>query len=188
MKPLFDLFPVILFFVAYSLTNDIYVATAVIIPAALAQLIYVWVRHRRLDKMLLFSTVLVLVMGGLTLYLHDKSFIMWKPTVLYWFFAVLLSASLVFAKKNLIRSLLEKEIRAPDHVWNVLNWTWVAFCIALGAANLYIAYNFSERLWVMFKVWGTPGVILVFVVIQALFLARFAEEKKSSEAPRADAS
>ena len=188
MKPLFDVFPVILFFVAYSVTNDIYVATAVIIPAALAQVIYVWVRHRRVDKLLLFSCALVLIMGGLTLYLHDKQFIMWKPTVLYWFFAALLSGSMLFSKKNLIRALLEKEIQAPQRVWDVLNWGWVAFFLALGAVNLYIAYTFAERTWVLFKVWGALGATLVFAVIQALYLARFAEEKKASEEPRADAS
>src|SRR5438477_82199 len=100
MKFLFDLFPVVLFVGTYLVTEDMFIATAVIIPATLAQLAYVWLRHRRLDKMLLFTFVVVLVMGGLTLYLHDKHFIMWKPTILYWSFAAVLSGSAIFWKKN----------------------------------------------------------------------------------------
>jgi intracellular septation protein len=187
MKFFFDLFPVILFVAAYLLTDDIYVATAVIIPAALAQLAYVWLRHRRLDRMLLFSSVLIVVMGGLTLYLRDKHFIMWKPTVLYWFFAAMLSGSALFLRKNLIRSLLAKEIKAPDRAWEVLNWSWVAFLLILGAVNLYVAYNFTERFWALFKLWGALGATFVFAIAQALYLTRFMEEEKSPKEPRAGA-
>ena len=82
MKFLFDLFPVILFFAAFK-AFDIYVATVVVIGATIAQIAWVWHRHRKVDTMLWVSLGLVVVFGGATLLLRDETFIKWKPTVLY---------------------------------------------------------------------------------------------------------
>jgi len=187
MKFLFDLFPAVLFLATYLVTDDLFVATAVVIPAALIQIAYVWLRHRKVGKMLLASVILVVVMGGLTLYLHDQRFIIWKPTVLYWLFSLVFSMSILFWKKNIIRSMLEKEIQLPDREWSVLNWTWVVFFTLMGFANLYVAYNFSLRFWAAFKVWGTLGASVVLVFAQTLYLARFVEEKKNQNDRPADA-
>jgi intracellular septation protein len=176
MKFLFDLFPVILFVAAYVLTDNIYVATAVIIPATLAQVAYARIKFGKVDRMLWVSLILIVVMGGLTLTLQDKRFIMWKPTVLYWLFAIVLLAAPAMGKANLIRSILGKEVSAPDHVWARLNLSWVLFFAVLGALNLYVAFTFSEALWVQFKLWGGLGMMLVFIVAQALYLARYAHD------------
>ena len=177
MKFLFDLFPVVLFVATYMLTDSIYLATAVIIPASIAQVVFARLRYGSVDKMLWASLVLIVVMGGLTLALQDKRFIMWKPTLLYWLFAAVLALAPVVSGTNLIRTILGKELSAPDHVWSKLNLSWVAFFVAMGALNLYVAYSFSERFWVQFKLWGGLGLMLAFVVAQALVLARYAEEK-----------
>ena len=83
MKFLFDIFPVVLFFAAFKLSG-IYVATAVAMGATLVQILWVWLRHRRVDTMLWVSLAVIMVFGGATLILHDETFIKWKPTVLYW--------------------------------------------------------------------------------------------------------
>ena len=176
MKFLFDLLPVVLFVTAYMLTDSIYVATAVIIPATIAQVIYARLRYGKVDRMLWASLILIVVMGGLTLALQDKRFIMWKPTLLYWLFAAVLAITPLVSKTNLVRSLLGKELSAPDHVWSRLNLSWVAFFALLGALNLYVAFNYSEAFWVQFKLWGGMGLMLVFVVAQAVVLARYAHE------------
>jgi intracellular septation protein len=177
MKFLFDLFPVILFFAAYKFA-DIYVATSVAICASLLQVGWMKVRRKRVEPMLWASLAIILVFGGATLILQNEIFIKWKPTVLYWLFCVVLSGGALFFRKNLIRSLFSKEIRLPDAIWSRLNWSWVIFFALMGAANLYVAYNYSTDRWVDFKViWGTV-LILLFVVGQALFLARHIEEEK----------
>jgi intracellular septation protein len=177
MKFLFDLFPVVLFVSTYMVTESIYVATAVIIPATIAQVVYARVRHGKVDKMLWASLVLIVVMGGLTLALQDKRFIMWKPTLLYWLFASVLVVTPLVGGTNLIKAILGKELSAPERVWSRLNASWVAFFVAMGALNLYVAYNFSEAFWVQFKLWGGLGLMLVFVLAQAVVLGKYVEEK-----------
>jgi intracellular septation protein len=177
MKFLFDLFPVVLFVSTYMVTESIYVATAVIIPATIAQVVYARVRHGKVDKMLWASLVLIVVMGGLTLALQDKRFIMWKPTLLYWLFASVLVVTPLVSGTNLIKAILGKELSAPERVWSRLNAAWVAFFAAMGALNLYVASNFSEAFWVQFKLWGGLGLMLVFVLAQAVVLGKYVEEK-----------
>lgn len=179
MKFLFDLFPVILFVAAYVGTGSIYVATAVIIPAAVAQVAYAWLRHRKVDRMLLVSMVLVLVLGGLTLFLHDERFIKWKPTVLYWIFAAVLALAPVVAKKNLVRLMMEKGFSAPGRIWNYLNIAWVVFFVFMGILNLYIAQNYSLDFWVQFKLWGLTGFMLLFIAVQVLVLYRYMDDPGS---------
>jgi intracellular septation protein len=177
MKFLFDLFPVLCFFAVYWI-SDIYTATGAAIAATIGQLAWLRLRKRRVEPMLWASFALIVVFGGLTLILEDKRFIMWKPTVLYWLFAVVLAFSATFFRKNLIRSMLGKEIQLPDPVWSSLNWSWVGFFVLMGIANLYVAFRFEEPTWVKFKLFGGTGLMLLFVVGQALFLARHVQEEK----------
>ena len=176
MKLLFDLFPVILFVGTYVATSNIYIATAVIIPASIAQVVYAKLRHGKVDRMLLASMVLVVVLGGLTLALHDERFIKWKPTLLYWLFAVVLALAPLLARRNLVRAMMEKGFSAPERVWNYLNLAWVVFFAALGAVNLYVAYHFSLGTWVQFKFWGLTGLLLLFVAAQVAVLYKYVDE------------
>jgi len=176
MKFLFDLFPVALFFVAFKLF-DIYTATAVAIGATFLQIGWLKWKRRKVDTMMWISLAIIVVFGGATLALHDETFIKWKPTVLYWLFAVSLAGSELLFRRNLIRAMLGEQVRMPDVVWVRLNWSWVAFFTLMGAANLLVAYNFPTDTWVNFKLFGGMGLMLAFVVLQALFLARYIEEK-----------
>jgi intracellular septation protein len=176
MKFLFDLFPVILFFVAFKLA-DIYVATAVAIAATFAQVGWLKLRGRRVDPMLWASLGIIVVFGGATLALQDETFIKWKPTILYWLFAVVLAASELGFGRNLIRALLGEQLQLPDPVWRRLNWLWTGFFAFMGAANLFVAYTFSTDTWVNFKLFGGMGLMIVFVLAQGLFLAKHVQEK-----------
>ena len=178
MKFFFDIFPVILFFIAFKL-GDIFIATGVAIAATFAQIGWVWFKHRRVDTMLWASLGIITVFGGLTLIFHDETFIKWKPTILYWAFAVaMLIGTLVF-RKNLIRSLLAEQMKLPESVWNKVNWSWIAFFVFMGFANLAVAFafNLSTDDWVNFKLFGGMGLMFVFVIIQGLILSKYIEEE-----------
>ena len=100
-KFLFDLFPIILFFVAFK-AYDIFIATAVAILATLLQIIYVYLKNKKVEKVLLFNGAMITLLGGLTIMLQDKMFIMWKPSVIYWCFAL----ALLFSNYIFLKSLL----------------------------------------------------------------------------------
>ena len=177
MKFLFDLLPVILFFVAYKVF-DIYVATGVAMAASFAQIGWLWFKGRKIDTMLWVSLVVITVFGGMTLLLQDETFIKWKPTVLYWAFAAALLGGTLFFRKNLMRTLLAEQMELPEAAWTRLNWSWVGFFIFMGIANLFVAFNFSTDDWVNFKLFGATGLMLVFVVAQGLLLSKYIEETK----------
>ncbi|MCX7177655.1 MAG: septation protein A [Proteobacteria bacterium] len=207
MKFLFDLFPVILFFASFKFSEGspqaaadligpilgalgldaaisakqapILVATLVVILATALQIGWVWLRHGKVDKMLWVSLVLVVFFGGLTLVFHDETFIKWKPTVLYWVFASVLLFSAGILKKNLIRGMLEVQVQLPDPLWQKLNLAWVAFFAVMGVLNLLIAFAFDlpTNVWVNFKLFGGMGLMLVFIIGQGVFLAKYIEEK-----------
>ncbi|PLZ03716.1 septation protein A [Burkholderia sp. WAC0059] len=177
MKFLFDLFPILLFFVAFKLWG-IFTATAVAIVATLVQIAWVAFRHRKVDPMLWVSLAIVTVFGGATLVLHDETFIKWKPTVLYWAFSVALIASQLGFGKNLIEAMMGKQIVLPQRVWGQLNVVWAIFFVLLGFVNLFVAYHFSTDAWVDFKLFGATGLLVVFIVGQSLWLARYMKEEE----------
>ncbi|HPR05582.1 MAG TPA: septation protein A [Denitromonas sp.] len=200
MKVLFDLLPVLLFFAAYKIAgmNDvaaselatallgaeigikqapILLATAVTILATFGQIGWVWLRHRKVDTMLWVTLGLVTLLGGATLVFHDPVFIKWKPTAVYWLFAIALLVSAMMFEKNLIRSVLEAQMSLPDRIWSRLNAAWAAFFALMGVLNLYVAFSFSEEAWVNFKLFGGMGLMLLFVIGQGMYLSRYVEEE-----------
>src|SRR5882672_6637977 len=171
MKFLFDLFPVVLFFVAFKFFG-IYTATAVAITATFVQIAWLKLKRRKIEPMMWITLAIIVVFGGATLALHDETFIKWKPTVLYWMFGIAITGAELLFRKNLIRAMLGEQVQMPDAAWTRLNWSWVGFFAFMGAVNLYVAHNYSTDTWVNFKLFGGMGLMLVFVVLQALFLAR----------------
>ncbi|SFK27173.1 intracellular septation protein [Nitrosomonas aestuarii] len=172
MKFLFDLFPVIVFFIAFK-AYDIFVATAVAIMATFVQIGWVWYRHRQVDNMMWISLAVIILFGGATLVFQDELFIKWKPTVLYWLLCIILWISSQIFGKNLIRTMLGKQMILPPLVWQKLNISWIAFFMFMGCINLYIAFNFSVDSWVTFKLFGSMGLMLVFVVLQIAMLNKY---------------
>jgi intracellular septation protein len=204
MKLLFDLFPVILFFAVFKFAGaqpdaaqalaaqylmflvadgeitakqaPILLATAVAILATLGQVLWLLLRRRHVDTMLWVSLVIIVVFGGATIYFHDEMFIKWKPTVLYWCFALALLGAQLLMRKNLIRSLMGKQMSLPDLVWDKLNLAWSTFFAAMGALNLYIAFNFPLELWVNFKMFGFIALMIAFVIAHTVYLSRYLKE------------
>ncbi|MBC7572737.1 MAG: septation protein A [Herminiimonas sp.] len=207
MKFLFDLFPVILFFLVFkwgeghaataqsvvqqylsglvsgngvveSHQAPILLATAVAIVATLAQIGYLLARRRKVDGMLWMSLVIIGVFGSATIYFHNENFIKWKPTVLYWCFSLALLVSQLFFNKNLIRTMLEKQLALPEPVWTRLNFAWAAFFAFMGGLNLLVAFglNLSTATWVNFKLFGATGLMFVFVIGQTIYLSKYMKD------------
>lgn len=200
MKFLFELFPVILFFVVFKWGEShadaaldlvsqylstvmssgviaaaqapILLATGVAIIASLAQIGYLLARRRTVGGMLWVSLAIIVVFGGATIYFHDETFIKWKPTILYWCFAAALIINQFLIKKNLIRAMMEKQVSLPEPVWSKLNLIWSIFFMAMGLLNLYVAFSYATDVWVNFKMFGTMGLMLIFIIAQSLFLSK----------------
>ena len=182
MKLLFDLFPVILFFVAFKLYG-IYVATAVAIVASIVQVSYVYIKNKRVEKMHLITLAMIVILGGATLILQDETFIKWKPTVVNWGFALVFLGSHFIGQKPIIRRMMDQAISLPDNAWIKLSYMWVAFFIFSGIANIYVAYQYDTDTWVNFKLFGLMGLTLAFILIQGIYISRFI---KSSDADQED--
>lgn len=202
MKLLFDLFPVILFFIAFKYAEKapeaaaswvgsllgsaavdakqapILLATIVVIVATIAQILWVRFRHGKVDKMLWISLVLVVVFGGMTLIFQNEAFIKWKPTILYWVFAGSMGFASLVLKKNAIKAMLGEQLTLPEPVWNRVNLSWIGFFVVMGVINLIVAFNFSTDTWVNFKLFGGMGRMLVFVLAQGAMLSKYVEDKQ----------
>ena len=185
MKFLVDFLPVLAFFIAFYLPADreqaIYVATAAAIAASAIQIAGLWLLKHKIEKMHVITFLLILVLGGATLLLQDKTFIKWKPTAVNWLFALVFLGSQFIGEKPLVQRMMEQAVQLPRPVWSRLNLSWVAFFLAMGIANLYVAFTFSDEVWVNFKMFGILGLTFVFVVGQSLFLARYMEEPKNAD-------
>jgi len=179
LKFLFDLFPVILFFVAFKFA-DIFVATGVAIGATILQIGYVLARRRKVTNMQWASLVIIVLFGGATLVLHDETFIKWKPTVLYWLAGVTFLGSLAFGK-NLVKAVMAEGLTLPEPVWFKLCVAWGVFFLFKGTLNLYIAYTFPTEFWVNFKLFGGMGLMILFVVAQAIWLAKYVPDESAAK-------
>lgn len=180
MQFVVDLLPVIAFFFAYKLAG-IYVATAVLIVGVLAQTLVSWIRFRKVSPMLIGVAVVVLVFGGLTIYLHDATFIKWKPTIVDWLFAAALIASHFSRGPNFLQRMLREQLTLAPREWSRLNFAWAGFFLACGALNLYVAYRFEESTWVNFKLFGLTGLLLAFALAQSVWIARKTEQPGTKE-------
>jgi intracellular septation protein len=204
MKLLFDLFPVILFFVAFKVAGiypdaslalaqtwlgplmfdgtvpagqgPILLATAVAIVASLLQVGSLLARRKTVDPMLWISVAVIIVFGGATIWLHDETFIKWKPSILYWLFASLLLGGRLLFQRNLLRSVLGKQLTVPEPVWERLLWMWIAFFVTIGGVNLIVAFNVPTETWVNFKLFGLMGITFAFTLGIGLWLARYMKE------------
>ena len=175
MKFLFDFLPILFFFLAYKFF-DIYVATAVAIASTVAQVAVIWFNTRNVATMQLVTLAIIIVFGGLTLYLQDEMFIKWKPTVVNWLFAAAFLATHFFGRQTAIERMMGSALTLPEKIWRRLNLGWVVFFLSLGCANLYVMSHFDSNTWVNFKLFGMLGLTVVFIILQSLFLSRYMQE------------
>jgi intracellular septation protein len=152
-------------------------ATVVVIVATLAQVLWLKLNRRKVDTMLWISLALVVVLGGLTIWFHNETFIKWKPSLLYWAMGTAFWLSPLLFGKNLLKALMGEQMDLPPKVWHRLNFAWVAFFAGMGLLNIWVAYSFDTATWVNFKLFGGMGLMLVFTVAQGLVLSRYLKEE-----------
>jgi len=175
MKQLLEFFPIILFFVAYKL-YDIYIATAVIIVATIVQVAYAWFKHRKVETLQWITLGLVVVFGGATIYLHDAQYLKWKFSIIEWLFGIAFLSSHFIGKKTFIERMMSSNLTLPSLIWKRLNFSWASFFIGIGFINVYVMYNYNTDDWVTFKTFIAPGLMVVFLVIQMVFLYKYIPE------------
>jgi len=170
MKLLLDFLPIVVFFVCFKFAG-IYVATAAAIAVTISQLAWMALTGRKIEPMQWVGLAIIVVFGGATLWLQDESFIKWKPTVLYALFAAILGIARLRGR-NLLTSLLKAQMQLPAPIWDQLNLLWIVFFAAMAVANYVVANLFSTEIWVNFKLFGTMGLTVLFVIAQAIYLNR----------------
>ena len=200
MKFLLDFLPIVLFFITFKYAEShqdwaashasdwfgflisgghvapdqapVLLATVVVILATVAQVIYMMVTRKKIDTMLWVSLALVVVFGGATIWFHNDTFIKWKPSVLYWLMGIALAVGHFVMKKNILLPLMGGQIQLKDTIWRHLHAAWVGFFMVMGVINIWIAYHFPTSVWVDFKLFGSMGLMIVFVIGQAIYLNR----------------
>ncbi len=180
MKPLLEFFPILLFFIAYKL-YDIYVATAIVIAATFVQIVIYWLIYRKVETMQWITLGLILVFGGATLYLQDEQFIKWKLSIIEWLFGGAFLASQFIGQKTFIERMMGANLELPAKVWKRLNLSWASFFITIGFLNLYVMHHFSTDDWVDFKTFGVPGLMIIFIIVQMVFLYKYAPETETKK-------
>lgn len=219
MKFLFDIFPVLLFFGvfkiaeryqsgSYELVNKlvggvmsdgglrpdqgpIMLATLVAIVASVLQFAYVKLRKQKIDFMLWLSFIVIVVLGSLTIYLHDDNFIKWKPTIIYWLQASAFLIGLFVFRKNLLKEVMGAQLKLPEEVWTRLLFIWAGAFGFIGAVNLLVAFVIfkdNTSAWVSFKLFGLTGLTLVFIVAQTIYLSRYFVEDEPAAPDAAEKS
>jgi intracellular septation protein len=211
MKLFFDFLPLILFFGAFKFADanadeaarfatehlgfvvsggvvaateaPVLLATVVVMVATLIQIAILLAMRRKVDTMLWVTFGLIAVLGGATIWFHNPTFIKWKPSALDWAMAAALWISQAVFGKNLLQVIVGQQLELPKAVWQRLNLAWIAFFTLMGVANLYVAYNYSTSVWATFKVFGLTGLMLVFMVAQGFYIARFLKDEEHPPEP-----
>lgn len=194
MKQIADFIPIALFFIAYQLDGQnisvggwtyhfdgIYSATAVLMVATVLQVVLTVAFTRQLEKRLIWLLLAVLVFGGATLAFHNQLFIQWKPTIFNWVLALVFGVSQFVGDKNLMERTLGSQIHLPKPVWTKLNLLWVANFFIVGGLNIVVAYGFSEKVWVSYKLYSAIGFTLVLTILTALLISPHLKEDASDE-------
>ncbi|MBI5270433.1 MAG: septation protein A [Burkholderiales bacterium] len=211
MKLLFDFLPLVFFFATFRVAEGrpeeaaafateyfgalvsggvvgtreapVLLSTLVVIVATLGQVAWLKLRGRKVDVMLWVSLALVVVLGSLTVWFHNDTFIKWKPSGLYWAFGLVFWASQALFGKSLLKTLMGEQLVLPEPVWRRLNLAWVLFFGCMGLLNLWVAYHFETSTWVNFKVFGTTGLMFAFVIGQGLYLGRYLPKDEPTAQP-----
>jgi intracellular septation protein len=180
VKLAFDLGPLVLFFAAFKF-GDIFIATGVFMAASIASLAIGYAMTRKLSPMPLITALIVLIFGGLTLYLKNDTFIKMKPTVLYAFFGIILLGGLAF-DRLFIKAVFAQAFELDETGWRKLTWRWGIFALGLAALNEFMWRHYSTNIWVDFKVWAIIPLIFVFALAQTPLVMKHQIEEENPPA------
>lgn len=170
-KNLLDLAPVALFMGAWFIAEDMMLATALLMAATFVSLIVFYAVERRIALMPLVTGVMVGIFGGLTLFLHDETFIKVKPTIINLIFATILLAGWKW-ERHLLKYLFESAFKLDDAGWRSLSLRWGLFFIVLALVNEVVWRNFSTDFWISFKLFGMLTLNIAFWIVHVPFLQR----------------
>ncbi len=174
-KMLNDLLPAIVFFAVYKMYNIFY-ATAALIIITVAQVIYDYVVYRKIDKMKILIALLVIVFGGATLYFHNEEFIKWKVSIINWLLGFGLIVCTYIMKEPPMKKLLQDAVSLSEKQWRSINNSWGVYFIFLGTVNIIVALCYSTDIWMNFKMFGLMGMTIVFLIIQSIFISKYAKK------------
>mgnify|MGYP001197441711 FL=1 len=180
MQILIDFLPIVVFFATYKFAG-MFAATGMLMAAMALQIAIQWFQQGTVNKILLTSGILVGVFGAITLLFRDPIFIQWKPTIVNWLFAVVFFVSQLIGNKTVIERIMGHAIQLNASMWRQLNLMWVGYFVFLGAANLYVVYNYEESTWVNFKLFGILGLTLIMALAQALWIAARTSKQQPEE-------
>jgi intracellular septation protein len=173
MKQLFEFFPLIVFFaVYYKSDKDLYISITAVIIATLISLIALYVKERKISTMMLVSTVILVIFGGLSLFFKNEIFFKMKPTIINALFAVALIIS-TYLNKPILKMMLNSSIKLKDQGWTMLNKMWTGYFIFLAVLNEIVWRNYPTDVWVNFKVFGIMGVTIAFTIVQIPLLKKY---------------
>jgi intracellular septation protein len=212
MKLLLDFLPLVFFFATYKIAGanadaaaalathwlggwvsggavgpkeaPVLLATVVVIFATFLQVGWMKINRRKIDLMLWISLGLIVVLGGLTIWFHNETFIKWKSTVAFWTMGFVFWIMQAFFHRNILRSTLGAELELADAVWQRLNIAWIAYFAAMGLINLWFVYAFSTDAWATFHSFGTTGLSILFIIGQGVYLSRHLEPAPADEPTR----
>ena len=172
MKQLFEFFPLIVFFVVYYKSDkDLYLSITAVIIATLISLVALYIKERKISTMMLVSTVILIVFGGLSIFLKNDIFFKMKPTIINALFAIILIGSSFF-NKPVLKLLLNSSMKLTDQGWSLMNKLWSGFFIFLALLNEIVWRTQTTDVWVNFKVFGIMGITIVFTIVQIPLLKR----------------
>lgn len=178
MHLVLEYLPLVIFFIFYKF-GDLFWATGSLIVTSAFQILYYWYKKEPVPKRTWIFFGLIAVFGGLTIFFHDDAFIKWKVTVINGLFAVALLISRYLFNKNLIKEMMSEALELPEKIWDNLNVSWAIFFSICAGLNLYIAFNFSQEIWVNFKVFGLMGLTFAFAIGSILCLYKYMPEEVS---------
>lgn len=194
MQQYLEFIPIALFFIAYKMSGDtisfgnlqytldgIYSATLILIIATTAQLLLSWAISKKLEKRLLWTWLAVVIFGGLTVILRDKTFIQWKPTIFNWALALVFLGSHFIGKKNLLQRTLGSQLELPQALWTRLSYLWISNFAVVGGLNIWVAQNFSEDFWVSYKLYSSIGFTLAMTILTVVMVAPHLKEENTTE-------
>ena len=189
-----ELFPIILFFVAYQYDGStiyvgtwsyyfdgIFSATTILIAATAVQVAISATLRGRIERREVWILLAVGVFGGITLWFRDPSFIQWKPTIFNWTLALIFLAAHFFSEKNLIERTLGSQLDLPSHAWKKLNFLWIGNFIVVGALNIFVALNFSESLWVSYKLYSAIGFTILLATLTIIIVSPHLPKENESD-------
>ncbi len=184
MKQFVEFVPVALFTAVFFYTRDIYIATMTLMVGVGLQVGWEYLATGQVEGKTRVIFAVVILLGGATLAFRDEAFLLWKPTVVNWMFALILLGGQAFARENLLKKMLGPQIHLPDHAWRNLTLGWSFGFFLAGVLNLIVAYRFSLEFWVSYKLVGGIAITMIYLVITIVYLVRggyLTEESMESE-------